>query len=63
MKSDGVKAILREIYFADSVANRVAQQTGARLIEVPPSVGGEKGTDDYFALIEHIVDKIGAALK
>jgi len=63
MKREGVKVIIKEPYFSDAVPNSIAKQTGATVVQLPPSVGGEKGTDDYIALIEHNVNKLVAALQ
>jgi ABC-type Zn uptake system ZnuABC Zn-binding protein ZnuA len=63
MKREGVKVIIKEPYFSDAVPNSIAKQTGATVVQLSPSVGGEKGTDDYIALIEHNVNKLVAALQ
>lgn len=63
MKAEGVKVILKEVFFTDAVPNSIASKTGAKVVEIPSSVGGVKGADDYFALIDLIIDRITAALK
>src|SRR5713101_3867615 len=55
MKQDGVKLILVEPYFDLKTPQSVAQQTGAQVIVLMPSVGGEKEITDYFKLFDYDV--------
>ena len=41
----------------------VARQSGARLVVVPQSPGAVKGTEDYVAHIDYLVNAIAAALR
>jgi hypothetical protein len=41
----------------------LAERTGAKLAVVPTQPGGEAGTEDYVKLVDHILDRIGEALK
>jgi len=53
MKRENVKVMLIEPYFDLRTPNSVASQTGAKVLVLPPSVGGEKGADDYFKLFDY----------
>lgn len=55
MKSDGVKVILVEPYFDLQTPNSVASQTGAKVVVLPPSVGGAEGIKDYLGLFDYIL--------
>jgi len=58
MKRDNVKIILMEVFYDEKPAQFVADQTGAKVVVVPNSVGGTKEAKDYFSLIDTIVNKI-----
>src|SRR5262249_28005348 len=53
MKRENVKVMLIEPYFDLRTPNNVGSQTGAKVLVMPPSVGGEKGTEDYFKLFDY----------
>jgi len=53
MKRDNVKIILVEPYFDLKMPNRIARETGAQVVVLPPSVGGEKEITDYFTLFNY----------
>ena len=61
MKRDNVKIILMEVFYDEKPAQFVADQTGAKVVVVPNSVGGTKEAKDYFSLIDTIVNKINDA--
>jgi len=58
MKRDNIKIILMEVFYDEKPAQFVANQTGAKVVVVPNSVGGTKEAKDYFSLIDTIVDRI-----
>jgi zinc/manganese transport system substrate-binding protein len=41
----------------------VGRETGARVLVMPPSVGGVKETSDYFALFDYDINLLVDALK
>jgi len=45
--------MLIEPYFDLRTPNSVGSQTGAKVLVMTPSVGGEKGVDDYFKLFDY----------
>src|SRR5881227_2523366 len=53
MKRENVKVMLIEPYFDLRTPNSVASQTGAKVLVMTPSVGGEKGVEDYFKLFDY----------
>jgi ABC-type metal ion transport system, periplasmic component/surface adhesin len=61
MKRDKVNVILMEVFYDEKPAQFVAGQTGAKVIVVPNSVGGTKEANDYFGLIDTIVNKLAEA--
>jgi zinc/manganese transport system substrate-binding protein len=63
MKRQNVKLILVEPYFDLKTPNAVARETGAKVVVLLPSVGGEKGADDYIKLFDYDVDKLVSAIK
>jgi ABC-type Zn uptake system ZnuABC Zn-binding protein ZnuA len=63
MKRQQVKVILMEPYFDQKTPNSIAAQTGAKVIVLPPSVGGEKTITDYIKLFDYDVNLLVNALK
>ncbi|MDR2863737.1 MAG: metal ABC transporter substrate-binding protein [Puniceicoccales bacterium] len=63
MKSGGVKLIIAEPNRPTRTCERVAAESGAKLLRLPLMPGGVAGTDDYLAFIEHNVAAVEAALK
>jgi ABC-type Zn uptake system ZnuABC Zn-binding protein ZnuA len=55
MKSENVKVILVEPYFELKAPNNIACATGAEVIVMPSSVGGEKGITGYLRLFDYDV--------
>jgi zinc/manganese transport system substrate-binding protein len=55
MKTRGVKMIGKEPYFSDKAPKVIAASTGARIVNLPPSVGGGEGTDTYFSLFDTLL--------
>lgn len=53
MKRENVKVIMVEPYFDLKTPNAIARETGAQVIVLLPSVGGEKEVTDYFKLFDY----------
>ncbi len=49
-------------YSDERLPKRIAEESGAKALMVPLSVGGAKGTDTYVALIDHLVNEVAGAL-
>ena len=56
MKRQGVKVLLVEPYFDSKTPNAIGRETGAHVLTMPPSVGGEKPITDYIQLFDYDVD-------
>lgn len=63
MKRENVKVILVEPYFEGKTPNAIARETGAKVVVLPSSVGGEKGVTDYFKLFDYDLTLLSSALK
>jgi len=61
MKRDGVKVIMVEPYFDLKTPNSIARDTGAVVVVLMPSVGGEKEITDYFKLFDYDIAKLKMA--
>ena len=53
MKRDSVKVVVVEPYFDLKTPNSIGSATGAKVIVLLPSVGGEKQVTDYFKLFNY----------
>lgn len=53
IKRTGAKAIVMEPYYDRKTADFIASKTGATVVVLPPSVGGQKGLDDYLAVMTY----------
>ena len=63
MKRDNVKIILVEPYFDLKTPESIARETGAKVVVLPPSVGGEKEITDYFKLFDYDLGRLIQALQ
>ena len=63
MKADGVKVILVEPWNDFKLAQRVADEAGAKAIVFATAVGAVKGADNYIAAIDYNVNTLAEALK
>jgi len=63
MKRQNVKIILVEPYFDLKTPNSIARETGARVLVMPPSVGGEKEITDYIKLFDYDLKLLTDAIK
>jgi zinc/manganese transport system substrate-binding protein len=63
MKRQNVKIILVEPYFDLKTPDAIARDTGARVLVVPPSVGGVKEASDYIALFDHNIRLLTQAIR
>jgi ABC-type Zn uptake system ZnuABC Zn-binding protein ZnuA len=61
MKREGVKVIMVEPYFDLKTPNSIARETGAQVVVLMPSVGGEKDITDYFKLFDYDIAKLKKA--
>ncbi|HUE56163.1 MAG TPA: metal ABC transporter substrate-binding protein [Candidatus Udaeobacter sp.] len=61
MKREAVKVIMVEPYFDLKTPNSIARETGAVVVVLMPSVGGEKEITDYFKLFDYDIAKLKKA--
>ncbi len=63
MRRQQIKIILMEPYFDRKTPNSIASQTGAKVVVLPPSVGGEKSITDYITLFDYDIDLLASAFR
>ena len=63
MKRQNVKVVLVEPYFDLKTPTAIGRETGARVLVMPPSVGGVKETSNYFTLFDYNINLLVNALK
>jgi zinc/manganese transport system substrate-binding protein len=63
MKRQQVKVIMIEPYFDRKTPDAIARETGAQVIVLAPSVGGQKEVTDYFKLFDYNVNLVANAIK
>ena len=63
MKRQQVKILLVEPYFDLKTPQSIARETGAKVVVMSPSVGGEKEITDYIALFDYDVKLLTAAIQ
>jgi zinc/manganese transport system substrate-binding protein len=63
MRRTGAKVIVMEPFYDKRTADLVASRTGARVLVLPPSVGGAKGINDYVALMTYDIQQLANALR
>jgi ABC-type Zn uptake system ZnuABC Zn-binding protein ZnuA len=62
IKKENIKVILMEVFYDEKPAQFVAERTGAKVVIVSNSVGGTKEAQDYFSLMDTIIDKLAQGL-
>ena len=63
MKRQNVKIVMVEPYFDLQTPNKIARDTGAKVLVMPPSVGGVKEVTNYFQLFDYDVNLLASAIK
>lgn len=63
MKRDNVKVIMVEPYFDLKTPESIGSQTGAKVVQYMPSVGGAKEITDYFKLFDYDIDLLTKAFQ
>ncbi len=62
IKEQGIKVIAMEPFYDDRVPNLISRETGAKVIKLPPSVGGTKTIEDYIGLFDYNISALVEAL-
>jgi zinc/manganese transport system substrate-binding protein len=63
MKRQNVKLVLVEPYFDLKTPNAIGRDTGAKVLVMPPSVGGVPQVRDYFQLFDYDINLLIDAIK
>lgn len=63
IRRQNVKIILVEPYFDLRTPNAIARDAGAKVLVMPPSVGGVKGVTSYFQLFDYDLNLLISAIK
>jgi zinc/manganese transport system substrate-binding protein len=63
MKAQNVKIIMVEPYFDTKTPNSIAANTGAKVLVMPPSVGGVPAASDYFKLFDYDINLLAEAAR
>jgi zinc/manganese transport system substrate-binding protein len=63
MKRENVKLVMVEPYFDLKTPNSIGAATGAKVLVVLPSVGGEKQVTDYFKLFDYDIGLLTQVFK
>jgi ABC-type Zn uptake system ZnuABC Zn-binding protein ZnuA len=63
MKAQNVKIVMVEPYFDLKTPNSIASKTAAKVLVMPPSVGGVPAASDYFKLFDTDIGMLIAAIK
>lgn len=58
MRKENVKCILNESYYETSGAERLRKGTDVKVMRVPVDVGAVKGVENYFQLIEKLIESL-----
>lgn len=61
IRSRKIGIIGKEPYFSSRTPDSIARQTGASVVEMPPSVGGAEDATDYFMLIDSLLSRLVGA--
>jgi ABC-type Zn uptake system ZnuABC Zn-binding protein ZnuA len=61
VKASNIRVIGVEPYFSKRTPETIARATGAAIVDLPPSVGGAPGADDYFSLFDVLIERLKAA--
>jgi ABC-type Zn uptake system ZnuABC Zn-binding protein ZnuA len=63
MRRQKIPVILVEVYFDVRTPEAVARETGAKVLVLPPSVGGVKEVIDYIGLFDYNIRRLVEALQ
>jgi zinc/manganese transport system substrate-binding protein len=63
IQGEKIPLILVDNFYDPSLPNRIAEQTGAKVVLLPDQVAGEPAIKTYFDLIDHIIKEMTSALK
>jgi len=62
MKRTGAKVIIMEPFYNRKTADFVAARAGAKVLILPPSVGGIRAVRDYIGLLRYDIEQLAGSL-
>lgn len=62
MKKENVRLILQANYYRNKFADILSEKTGAKILILPPGVGGVPEAGNTIELFEYLIDKITKAI-
>lgn len=62
MRAEKIPLLIVVNYYDERLPQRIGAEAGAKVLITPLSVGGAKGVDSYFALMDYLVDSVVSAL-
>jgi zinc/manganese transport system substrate-binding protein len=62
-KGAGAKVVIQEPFYERKMSDLVAKQLSGTVLVISPSVGGEKGVNDYISLMTRDIQALANALK
>lgn len=62
IRRTGAKVIIMEPFYDRKVADRIAGLSGAKVLVLPPSVGGIKGVDSYLEMMRYNIRQLASAI-
>jgi zinc/manganese transport system substrate-binding protein len=63
VSADGIKVLFIDTIYPTKDGQFIADKTSAKIVASPIDIGGAPGADDYFSLINTLLDRILAAAK
>ncbi len=63
IQSKHIRIIGKEPYFSDRTPKSIARQSGAKVVNLPPSVGGAEGASDYLSLFDTLLRTLTDSIK
>jgi zinc/manganese transport system substrate-binding protein len=63
IRQTGAKAIIMEPFYDRRTADKIARETGIKVLVVPPSVGGTKALGNYIAVMRNAITTVASAVK
>lgn len=63
VRTGDIKAIIVEPFYDTSAPEQIARSTGAKVLQLPTSVGGAEAAKDYISMMDYNIETLAAALK
>jgi ABC-type Zn uptake system ZnuABC Zn-binding protein ZnuA len=63
VKAENIKVIFIDTIYPTKDGQYIADKTSAKIVSSPIDLGGAPGTDDYFSLINTLLDRVVAAAR